>query len=162
MAQQRTNYVYIMASKSRVLYIGVTGFLVQRVLQHRAGEGGEFTRRYRVHRRVYFQSFHNVGDAIARETELKKWRRDKKIALIEERNPTWEDLGGRLGWAGGDARGKDSRFLPSVGMTTPNPWSFRNALSFRNGVAVEESAVAWQRHGAGRKQIPPFGRNDNT
>ena len=72
MAQQRTYYVYIMASKSRVLYIGVTGFLVQRVLQHRAGEGGEFTRRYRVHRRVYFQSFHNVGDAIARETELKE------------------------------------------------------------------------------------------
>jgi len=72
MAQQRTYYVYIMASKSRVLYIGVTGFLMQRVLQHRAGEGGEFTRRYRVHRRVYFQSFHNVGDAIARETELKE------------------------------------------------------------------------------------------
>jgi putative endonuclease len=98
MAQQRTYYVYIMASKSRVLYIGVTGFLVQRVLQHRTGEGGEFTRRYRVHRRVYFQSFHNVGDAIARETELKKWRRDKKIALIEERNPTWEDLA--EGWGG--------------------------------------------------------------
>jgi putative endonuclease len=98
MAQQRTYYVYIMASKSRVLYIGVTGFLVQRVLQHRTGEGGEFTRRYRVHRRVYFQSFHNVGDAIARETELKKWRRDKKIALIEERNPPWEDLA--EGWGG--------------------------------------------------------------
>jgi len=57
MAQQRTYYVYIMASKSRVLYIGVTGFLMQRVLQHRAGEDGEFTRRYRVHRRVYFKAF---------------------------------------------------------------------------------------------------------
>jgi putative endonuclease len=98
MAQQRTYYVYIMASKSRVLYIGVTGFLMQRVLQHRAGEGGEFTRRYRVHRLVYFQSFHNVGDAIAGETELKKWRREKKIALIEERNPPWEDLA--EGWGG--------------------------------------------------------------
>jgi len=41
---------------------------------------------------VYFQSFRNVGDAIGRETEIKKWRREKKIALIEERNPTWEDL----------------------------------------------------------------------
>ncbi len=92
MAQQRTYYVYIMASRSRVLYIGITGFLMQRVLQHRAGEGAEFTRRYRVQRLVYFQSFHNVGDAIARETEVKKWRREKKIALIEERNPTWEDL----------------------------------------------------------------------
>ena len=88
MAQQRTYYVYIMASKSRVLYVGVTGFLMQRVLRHRAGEGGAFTRRYRVHRLVYFQSFHNVGDAIARETEMKKWRREKKLALIEERNPT--------------------------------------------------------------------------
>jgi len=92
MAKQRTYYVYIMASKSRVLYVGVTGFLMSRVLRHRAGEGGEFTRRYRVHRLVYYQTFHNVGDAIARETELKKWRREKKIILIEERNPTWEDL----------------------------------------------------------------------
>jgi putative endonuclease len=90
--QQRTYYVYIMASKSRVIYVGMTGFLMSRVLQHRAGEGSEFTRRYRVHRLVYFQSFHNVGDAIGRETELKKWRRERKIALIEERNPTWEDL----------------------------------------------------------------------
>ena len=98
MAQQRTYYVYILASKSRVLYVGVTGFLMQRVLRHRTGEGREFTRRYRVHRLVYFQSFHNVGDAIARETEVKKWRRKKKLALIEERNPTWEDLA--EGWGG--------------------------------------------------------------
>ena len=96
MAQPRTYYVYIMASKSRVIYIGVTGFLMNRVLRHRAGEGGEFTRRYRAHRLVYFQSFHNVGDAIARETELKTWRREKKVMLIEERNPTWEDLA--QGW----------------------------------------------------------------
>ena len=94
--KQRTYYVYIMASKSRVLYVGVTGFLMSRVLRHRAGDGGEFTRRYRVHRLVYFQTFHNVCDAIARETEIKKWRREKKIALIEERNRTWEDLA--LGW----------------------------------------------------------------
>ncbi|HTZ83433.1 MAG TPA: GIY-YIG nuclease family protein [Candidatus Acidoferrales bacterium] len=90
--KQRRYYVYIMASKSRVIYIGVSGFLMARVLRHRSGQGGEFTRRYRVHRLVYFQTFHNIGDAIARETELKKWRREKKIALIEERNPTWEDL----------------------------------------------------------------------
>ena len=90
--KQRTYYVYIMASKSRVIYVGVTGFLMARVLQHRAGEGGEFTRRYRVHRLVYFQTFHNVGDAIACETKMKKWRRKKKVALVQERNPTWEDL----------------------------------------------------------------------
>ena len=92
MARQRTYYVYIVASKSRVIYVGMTGFLMSRVLQHCAGEGGEFTRRYRAHRLVYYQTFHNVGDAIRRETELKKWRREKKVALIEERNPTWENL----------------------------------------------------------------------
>ena len=92
MRRERTYYVYIMASKSRVIYIGVTGFLMARVLRHRAGEGGGFTQKYCVQRLVYFQSFRNVGDAIARETEIKKWRREKKVALIVERNPTWEDL----------------------------------------------------------------------
>jgi len=92
MSRQPTYYVYIMASKSRIIYVGVTGFLMARVLRHRTGEGGEFTRKYQVHRLVYFQSYHNVGDAIARETEIKKWRREKKVALIEQRNPTWEDL----------------------------------------------------------------------
>jgi putative endonuclease len=90
--RERTYYVYIMASKTRVIYVGVTGFLMARVLRHRAGEGGRFTRKYQVQRLVYFQSFHNVGDAIARETEIKKWRREKKVGLIAERNPTWEDL----------------------------------------------------------------------
>ncbi|MGA3348179.1 MAG: GIY-YIG nuclease family protein [Candidatus Sulfotelmatobacter sp.] len=96
MACERRYYVYIMASKSRVLYVGVTGFLMARVLRHRAGEGGAFTRKYRVHRLVYYHSFQNVGDAIARETEIKKWRREKKVALIHADNPTWEDLA--AGW----------------------------------------------------------------
>ena len=69
-----------------------------RVLRHRAGEGGEFTRRYQVQRLVYFASFRNVGDAIARETQIKQWRHEKKLALIEERNPAWEDLA--QGWGG--------------------------------------------------------------
>jgi putative endonuclease len=97
MARERSYYVYIMASKSRVLYVGVTGFLMARVLRHRARQGGEFTRKYQVHRLVYFASFRNVGDAIGRETEIKKWRREKKLRLIEERNPTWEDLADRWG-----------------------------------------------------------------
>jgi putative endonuclease len=87
---RRAYYIYIMASKSRVIYTGVTGFLMARVLRHRAGKGAAFTRRYRVDRLVYFQSFRNIGDAIGRETEIKKWRREN--ALIQERNPTWEDL----------------------------------------------------------------------
>jgi putative endonuclease len=98
MTQERRYYVYIMASTTRVIYVGVTGFLMARVLRHKAGEGGAFTRRYRVHRLVYFQSFQNVGDAIARETEIKAWRREKKVALIHADNPTWEDLA--EGWGG--------------------------------------------------------------
>jgi putative endonuclease len=93
---ERLYYVYIMASKSRVIYVGITGFLMARVLRHRAGEGGAFTRKYRVHRLVYFHGFRNVGDATARETEIKKWRREKKVALIRAENPTWEDLA--AGW----------------------------------------------------------------
>jgi putative endonuclease len=97
MVRERRYYVYIMASKSRVLYVGVTGFLMARVLRHRAGAGGAFTRKYRVHRLVYFHCFRSVGDAIARETEIKKWRREKKVALIHAENPTWEDLAARWG-----------------------------------------------------------------
>ncbi len=66
-------YVYIMSSKSRVLYVGVTGFLLSRVLRHKSGEGGAFTSKYRVHRlNHHYQAFQNIGDAIARETEIKK------------------------------------------------------------------------------------------
>lgn len=120
MAGERRYYVYVMSSKSRVIYVGMTGFLMGRVLRHRAGEGGEFTRRYRVHRLVYFESFQNVENAIARETEIKKWRREKKVELIRRGNPTWEDLA--AGWGGGCRdEGTESRFLtgPSArfGMT---------------------------------------------
>ena len=94
----RRYYVYIVASKTRVIYVGMTGFLMARVLRHRAGEGGEFTRQYRVHRLVYAESFGNVENAIARETEIKKWRREKKVALIRAKNPTWGDLA--EGWGG--------------------------------------------------------------
>jgi putative endonuclease len=96
MARERSYYVYIMASKSRVIYVGMTGFLMARVLRHKAAEGGAFTSKYRVHRLVYYHCFRNVGDAIAREMEIKKWRREKKVALIHAHNPTWEDLA--AGW----------------------------------------------------------------
>jgi putative endonuclease len=92
MRPEKRYYVYIMASKSRVLYVGVTGFLYARVMQHKRGEVEGFTRRYNVNRLVYFEVFQYVNNAIARETEIKKWRRAKKVALIEKNNPTWEDL----------------------------------------------------------------------
>jgi len=90
--REKRYHVYIMASKSRVLYVGVTGFLMSRVKQHKAGEVDGFTRRYKVNRLVYYETFQYANNAIARETEIKKWRREKKLALIEPSNPTWEDL----------------------------------------------------------------------
>jgi len=90
-------YVYIVSSKSRAIYVGMTGFLMSRILQHKAREGGIFTSKYHVDRLVYYEVFEHVETAIRRETEIKKWRREKKVALIEKNNPTWEDLAGRLG-----------------------------------------------------------------
>ncbi len=75
-----------------MIYVGMTGFLLARLLQHRSGEGGQFSSQYCVHRLVYYEVFEHVGTAIRRETEIKKWRREKKVALIESKNPTWEDL----------------------------------------------------------------------
>ena len=85
-------FVYILASKSRTLYIGVTNDLRFRVQQHRQGTADSFTGRYRVQRLVYFERHPYIHDAIAREKQLKGWRRQRKIELIEQTNPTWEDL----------------------------------------------------------------------
>ena len=75
-----------------MLYVGMTGFLTARILQHKARETDSFTRRYRVDRLVYYEVFRYVNNAIARETEIKGWRRKKKVALIEANNPRWDDL----------------------------------------------------------------------
>jgi len=85
-------YVYIMASHSRVLYVGVTSNLTSRVREHREGAEGSFTGRYRVERLVYCEVYAEVRDALLREKQLKGWLRGRKIALIESMNPGWEDL----------------------------------------------------------------------
>jgi len=82
-------YVYIMSSKSRVLYVGITNDIHHRVWQHQHDELPGFTSKYRVHRLVYFERFQYVRNAIAREKAVKGWLRSKKIALIETENPTW-------------------------------------------------------------------------
>jgi putative endonuclease len=88
-----TYYVYILASQLRgTLYIGVTNSLLFRVAQHRAGEGGVFTRRYKVTQLVWFEEHGDINEAIQREKALKHWVRDWKMNLIERDNPTWEDL----------------------------------------------------------------------
>ena len=88
----RAYCVYIMASRSRVIYVGVTNDIVRRVDEHKRGLIPGFTTKYRVTRLVHFEQFANVRDAIAREKEIKGWGRARKIRLIEERNPVWEDL----------------------------------------------------------------------
>ena len=89
---ERLYSTYIIASRSRTLYIGVTGDLRRRVFQHKWKEYEGFSAKYRCDRLVWFENFQEAGLAIARETQLKKWNRAKKITLIERINPTWADL----------------------------------------------------------------------
>jgi len=83
---------YIMASLSRKVYVGVTINLVRRTVEHKRATLPGFTQRYRINRLVYFETFQYVRDAIAREKQIKGWRRSMKVALIEARNPTWADI----------------------------------------------------------------------
>jgi putative endonuclease len=85
-------YVYITASVSRVLYIGVTSDLLKRIHQHKEGVVEGFTKSYRADRLVHFEETSDVHAAIAREKQLKGWRREKKVTLIETMNPKWNDL----------------------------------------------------------------------
>ncbi|MDA9533451.1 MULTISPECIES: GIY-YIG nuclease family protein [unclassified Bradyrhizobium] len=86
-------YVYILASKKHgTLYIGVTSDLVRRVYEHKTKAVPGFTTKYDVSKLVLFEIYDDAVTAIAREKELKKWRRDWKTRLIEEQNPNWDDL----------------------------------------------------------------------
>ena len=87
-------YIYIMTNQHRtVLYTGVTNSLTRRVGQHREGKDGTFTATYNVNRLVYWEAFVNIRNAISREKEIKGWRREKKLALVNTLNPEWNDLG---------------------------------------------------------------------
>jgi putative endonuclease len=86
-------YVYILASKRNgTLYIGVTQDLLKRVDLHKKELLDGFTKKYNVKRLVYYEVYQDIKDAILREKRLKKWKREWKIKLIEEKNPNWEDL----------------------------------------------------------------------
>ncbi len=86
-------YVYILASKRKgTLYIGVTNDLIRRVYEHKNGFVEGFTKRYNVHKLVYYEQTESIESAIQREKRLKVWHRDWKIKLIEEMNPDWKDL----------------------------------------------------------------------
>jgi putative endonuclease len=90
-------YVYILASRSRTLYTGVTNSADRRIAQHKQKLLEGFTRRYNIDRLVHLETFTSIVNAIAREKQIKGWTRAKKIALIEAENPTWEDLAADLG-----------------------------------------------------------------
>ena len=90
--RERSYFTYIMASRSHTLYIGVTRDLQKRVFEHKWKEHDGFTERYNCDRLVWFETHRDVHDAIAREKQLKGWRREKKIALIEQMNRAWLDL----------------------------------------------------------------------
>lgn len=90
--EQKTYWVYMMASRSRTIYTGVTNDLRRRVTEHKSGEIEGFTKKYRIHRLVYYETFRDIRDAIGREKQIKSWDRNKRVALVELENPTWEDL----------------------------------------------------------------------
>ena len=86
-------YVYMLASgRNGTLYVGVTNDLPRRIFEHKEQLTKGFASKYGVTRLVWYEAYDQITEAIAREKELKKWRRDWKIRLIEEMNPEWEDL----------------------------------------------------------------------
>ncbi|MHB1391121.1 MAG: GIY-YIG nuclease family protein [Thermoleophilia bacterium] len=88
----KTYYIYIMANRSRTLYVGVTNNLERRIFEHRNHLVDGFTKKYRITRLVYIEETSNVESAIMREKQIKSWRRDKKLNLIDGMNPAWDDL----------------------------------------------------------------------
>ena len=90
---EKRGYVYIMASKRNgTLYIGVTSELPGRVWQHKEGQSDGFTKRYACKMLVWYQAFDDVEQAIRREKQMKEWKRAWKLRVIEEMNPSWDDL----------------------------------------------------------------------
>jgi putative endonuclease len=85
-------YIYILSSKSKVLYIWVTSDLIKRVYEHKNKFVEWFTNKYSVDRLVYYENYNNVRNALEREKQLKKWKRQFKIDLINNFNPAWQDL----------------------------------------------------------------------
>ena len=86
-------YLYLLASiKNGTLYVGVTNNLLKRVFEHKNDSVDGFSKKYKVHKLVYYEEINNVKVAIQREKQIKKWKRQWKINLIEKNNPEWKDL----------------------------------------------------------------------
>ena len=90
-------WLYIMASGwNGTLYVGVTNSLSRRIAEHSEGRGSDFVRKYGVFHLVYAERYERADEAIAQEKRVKRWRRERKIALIEDENPNWKDLSGTI------------------------------------------------------------------
>jgi putative endonuclease len=90
--KQKGGWIYVLGSRKLVLYVGVTTDLQKRLLEHKNGVFGGFTKRYNVDKLLYFERYENIGDAIKREKQLKNWHRGWKLNLISGHNPTYRDL----------------------------------------------------------------------
>jgi putative endonuclease len=93
----RTYAVYILSNKHRTLYTGVTSDLVGRVVQHRSGIGSKFTKLDRLHSLVWYETTEDVWSALEREKQIKSWKRDRKLRLVESLNQAWGDLSPEIG-----------------------------------------------------------------
>jgi len=94
---EHKGYIYFVTNcRNTALYIGVTNSLKRRVLEHSGGHGSQFTSKYRCDKLVYFETFPDIKQAIAREKLLKRYKREWKNALVEKENPSWDDLGGLI------------------------------------------------------------------
>ena len=86
-------YIYILTNiTNKVMYIGVTNDLLRRIHEHQSEEIDGFTKRYHIHKLVYYEKYSEINAAIAREKQLKRWTRAKKNLLVESKNPNWKDL----------------------------------------------------------------------
>ena len=88
----KTLYVYIMANRSGTLYVGVTSDIKRRVYEHKQHLIPGFTDKYNIDRLLYVEAIGDPASAINREKQIKKWRREKKVTLIDSLNPGWDDL----------------------------------------------------------------------
>ena len=86
-------YIYVLTDATdKFMYIGVTNDLLRRMREHKSEQLKGYTKRYHIHKLVYYEKFHEITDAIAREKQLKGWKREKKNALVATANPTMKDV----------------------------------------------------------------------
>lgn len=116
-------YVYVLTNwNNKVMYVGVTSDLARRLYEHMTKAADGFTAKYNVRKLVYFEKTSDVRSAIAREKQLKGWRREKKNALVRQHNPQWRDLGGDMGLCPSESAvtPSDSSVSPSDGTVVPS------------------------------------------